>query len=64
MRMKGQILEIMTSWWGIFILALIVLGILVAIFGTNLIPGARDWLMRILGISGGGGFGGGGAGGG
>jgi hypothetical protein len=50
MRMKGQFLEIATSWWGIFILALIVLGLLIAIFGYNLIPGAKEWLMRILGI--------------
>ena len=50
MKMKGQILEIMASWWGIFFLALVVLGLLVAIFGFNLIPGAEQWLMKILGV--------------
>lgn len=53
MKMKGQILEFMTSWAGIFIMALIVLGVLVAIFSTNLIPGAKEWLLRTLGVGGG-----------
>lgn len=52
MKMKGQMLEIATSWWGMFILAMIVLGLLIAIFSLNLIPGARDWLMKILGVGG------------
>jgi len=50
MKMKGQLLEIATSWWGMFILAMIVLGLLIAIFSYNLIPGAKEWLMRILGV--------------
>lgn len=44
--------EILTSWWGIFILALIVLGVLLAVFSMNLIPGALKGLLRILGIGG------------
>jgi hypothetical protein len=51
MKMKAQsILAVMTSWWGIFILAIIVLGVLIAVFSMNLVPGARDWLLRILGV--------------
>ena len=52
MKRKGQILEIATSWWGMLILAMIVLALLVAIFGFNLIPGAKEWLMRILRVGG------------
>lgn len=52
MKMKGVILE----WGGItfwtIVLTIIILGVLIAVFSMNLIPGLREGLMSILGVGG------------
>lgn len=49
---KGQITEIFGSWWMFFLAAIVVIGLLVAIFAYTLIPGAKDFMLAVIGIKG------------